>query len=92
MTNFRPPPRRTSEDGSVPSDSLPSINSKSIPKANAIRNEVNASKLEIIHLEAKLNHLRKVKEQNELENQRNLTRINFVNSIKQRVQQDQEQK
>lgn len=36
-------------------------------------------------MEAKLRNLRQLKDRNELKNQRNLTRIQFMNGIKERV-------
>jgi hypothetical protein len=43
-------------------------------------------------MEAKLRRLRQVREKHELSDQRNLTRIDFMNGVKQRVISDYEQK
>lgn len=85
-------PRRNKsiETSETITEGLPALQSGRGEKANVLRNQLNDTKSQIMLMEAKLRNLRQLKDKNELKNQRNLTRIQFMNSVKERVRNEQE--
>lgn len=61
-------------------------------KANVLRNQLNDTKSQIALMEAKLRNLQQIKEKHEHRNQQNMTKIQFINNVKERVRSDFEYK
>lgn len=72
------------------SEGLPTLQGGRGEKANVLRNQLNDTKSQIMLMEAKLRNLRQLKDRNEIKNQRNLTRIQFMNGVKERIRNEQE--
>lgn len=78
--------KKSIETSETTNDILPNIKRhNSTERTNHIRNQLNDTKVQIVEMEAKLKKLRKIKEQNEAKNHQNLTKIEFMNTIKERV-------
>lgn len=72
---------------------FPNIKShNSLEKNNNIRNQVNDTKEKITEMEARLNKLRKLKEEFEVKTKHNLTKAEFMRNVKERVHRDREYK
>lgn len=68
---------------------MPTLQAGKGEKANVLRNQLTDTRSQIVLLEAKLRNLRHLKDRNDLNNQRNITRIEFMNGVKQRIRNDQ---
>ena len=72
---------------------FPNIKShNSLEKNNNIRNQVNDTKEKITEMEARLNKLRKLKEEFDVKTKHNITRAEFMRNVKERVHRDREYK
>jgi hypothetical protein len=88
----QPRQKKSIETSETINDSLPALQSARGDKANVLRNQLSDTRSQIVLMEAKLRNLRQLKDKHEASNQRNLTRIEFMNGVKQRIRSDQQQK
>ena len=90
---FRSHNKKKSIETSETIDALPSINrSQSHEKSNVVRNQLNDTKYKITQMEARLRNLKSLKDQFEHKHKHNLTKIQFMNGVKERIKNDQEHK
>jgi hypothetical protein len=84
--------KKSIETSETINDSLPALQAGRGERANVLRSQLTDTRSQIVLMEAKLRNLRQLKDRNELTNQRNLTRLEFMNGVKQRVRKEHEHK
>lgn len=89
---LQPRHKKSIETSETLNESLPALQAGRGERANVLRSQLSDTRSQIVLMEAKLRNLRQLKDRHELANQRNLTRIEFMNDVKQRVHREQQHK
>lgn len=77
--------KKVESTSSTVADSFPAIPaSKSSDKVNALRNELQDAQGEIELMQAKLRNLQALKEKHQARHEKNLSKIDFMNQVKER--------
>lgn len=92
LTNHQPRHKKSIETTETINDNLPALQPGRGDKANVLRNQLNDTRSQIVLMEAKLRNLRQLKDRHDLINQRNLTRLDFMNNVKERKLTDLQNK